>query len=277
MARAVIAARTAKDHAAALRAASGAVFVAHLSKTSFALVVLGGLGLALANVARDGDLVGVASVVMQEAPRHAAAAQWAVCAYLLVGPLLTQFVLAALLGRARPQRAALRRYGRALGVSLLRFSALGMTVAGALSPSFALAQLAPPELETAVRLAPLGLSALLLAWLSTVHDVAAARLAMAEEPRFVDALARGVRGASPKLVATHLLFVLAAALCYAAGEAASRNLGPSLGLALSQALALAAAFVSAGWLSVVLDQHQLNRPGPGRPALRAAGNTAPTR
>jgi len=267
MARTVIAARTLKAHAAALRAASSAVFAVHLFKTFFALVVLGGLGLELANVARHGDLVEVASVAMQKAPRHAAAAQWAACAYSLVGPLLMQFVLGALLRRAQPQLAALRRYGRALGISMLRFGAFGVAAAGAFALSFALAKLVPPELETAVRLTPLGLGVLLLAWLSTVHDVAAARLAIAEAPRVFDALAHGVRGASAKLIATHLLFVLAEALCYVAGEAASRNLWPSLGLALSQALALAAAFVSAGWLSILLDQtHQLVQTGSNGPA-----------
>jgi hypothetical protein len=243
-----------KEHAAALRAASGAVFIAHLFKTAFAFAVLGGFGIALANVARDGDLIAVASFAMQAAPAQGAAAQWAVCAYVLVGPLLAQFVLAALLGRGQPRRAALARYWRALGLSVLRFSALGSTVAVGFALAFALAERAPAELETAARLAPLGLCASLLAWLSTVHDVAAARLALAEAPRVRHALAHGVHGATPTVVATHLLFVLATTLCYAAGEAASRMLMPALGLGFSQALALVAAFISAGWMSVAIAQ-----------------------
>jgi hypothetical protein len=261
------AARTVQEHAAALRAASMAVFVAHVLKTGFALAVLGGFGLELANVARDGDLIAVASFAMQAAAGHAAAAQWAVCGYLLVGPLLAQFVLAALLRREQPRRAALSRYGRALGLSVLHFSAFSAAIASGFALAFALAELARPELETAARLAPLGLCVLLVAWLSTVHDVAAARLALAGAPRLGHALAHGVRGATPALIATHLTFVLGATLCYAAGEAASRTLWPTLGLALSQALALVSAFIRAGWMSVAIAQtHRLVWAGSNEPA-----------
>ena len=266
------AAQTVQEHLAALRAASGAVFIAHVVKTAFALVLLGGFGLGLANVGRGGDLVAVASFAMQEAPRHAAAAQWTVCAYVLVGPLLTQLVLAALLRQPRPQLAALTRYGRALGLSMLRFAMIGTAGACAFALSTVLAARVRPELEAAAQLAPLGLGAGLIAWLSTVHDVASARLAAAAAPRTFDALQRGARETSAALMATHLLLLLAAAVCYAIGEASSRLLLPSLGFAAAQALAIAAAFINAGWLSVAL-----SRPGPGRPELREAGSTAPTR
>jgi len=263
---------TVSTHLATLRAASSAVFIAHLFKTAFALALLGSFGLELGHVASGGDLVEVASFALQAAPRHAAAAQWVVLSYVLIGPLLTQFVLAALLRRPRPQRAALGRYGRALALSMLRFAMIGVAGASVFALSTALAARVSPELESAAQLAPLGLGAALVAWLSTVHDVAAARLAAASTPRAFDALQLGARETSIALLATHLLLLLAAALCYGIGEAASRLLLPSVGFAAAQALAIAAAFINAGWLSVAL-----SRPGLGRPALHEAGSTAPTR
>lgn len=241
-------------HLTALRAASGAVFVAHLFKTVFALALLGSFGLGLAAVASGGDLTDVARFALQEAPRQAAAAQWTLCAYVLVGPLLTQFVLAALLRRTRPQVAARWRYGQALGLSIVRLGGMLTAAACAFVLASALAQRVWPELETAVRLLSLGLGAGLIAWLSTAHDVAAARLAAAATPRLLDALQHGARQTRAKRVATHLSFSLAGALCYALGEAASRLLWPPAGFAAAQALAIAAAFVNAGWLSVLLAQ-----------------------
>lgn len=263
---------TVSAHLATLRAASSAVFIAHLFKTAFALALLGSFGLELGRVAGGGDLVEVASFTLREAPRHAAAAQWAVLGYVLVGPLLTQFVLAALLRRPRSQLAALQRYGRALALSMLRFIMIGTAGASALALSTALAARVSPELETAAQLTPLGLGAALIAWLATVHDVAAARLAAASTPRAFDALQLGVRETSVKQIAAHLLLLLAAVSCYAVGEAASRLLLPAVGFAAAQALAIAAAFINAYWLSVAL-----SRPGLGRPALHEAGSTAPTR
>jgi hypothetical protein len=242
------------QHWAALRAASSAVFIAHLIKTAFAVALLGMFGLDLTGVASRGDLVEVASFALQEAPRRAAAVQWTVCAYLLVGPLLTQFVLAALLRRPRPQLAAMWRYGLALGLSMLRFSVLGVAGAGVFALSTALAQRVPAELETAARLVPIALGAALIPWLSTMHDVAAARLAVASTPRALDALQHGARETSAKLIATHVLLLLAATVCYALGETASRLLWPSPGFAIAQALALTATFVNAAWLSVALAQ-----------------------
>lgn len=234
-----------------LRAASRAVLFAHTAKTLFALALLGGFGRDLAGVASAGDWVEIARFVMQDGRRYAAAAQWAVCAYVLVGPLLTQYVLAALARRERPLRSAVRRYRAALGLAVLRIAALGSAGALAVSLAQALAARVPPELEVVARAVPVALGCALLAWLATAHDVAAAQLATDEPPSAKRALAAGAH-ASAGLVAIHVAFILAIALTYGAGEAASRYAWPALGFALAQACALGAAFVNAAWLRSAL-------------------------
>lgn len=244
--------RTVKAHLAALHGARRAVLIAHTIKTIFALLVLGDFWLELVGVANGGDLIDVVRHFLQEGLRHVEAASWAVCAYLVAGPALTQYVLAALARRERPAAAALRRYGRALGLSALRLATFGMTAAFAFAFAHQLAMRVPPELETTARLIPIALGSGLLLWLSTVHDAAAAQLAADETPRAWRSLVRGARVSTPALVANHVAFMAGAALAYATGEAASRTLVPSLGFMLSQAFALAAAFVNAAWLALAL-------------------------
>lgn len=244
--------RTVKAHFATAHGARRAVLIAHTVKTIFALLVLGDFWLKLVGVANGGDLIDVVRHFLQEGLRHVEAASWAVCAYLVAGPALTQYVLAALARREQPAAAALRRYGRALGLSALRLGAFGMTAAFSFAFAHQLAMRVTPELETPARLVPLALGGGLLLWLSTAHDVAAAQLAVDETPRAWRALVRGVRATSPALIAIHLALTIGAAFAYAAGEAASRMLWPSLGFMLSQAFALGAAFVNAAWLSAAM-------------------------
>jgi hypothetical protein len=244
--------RTVNAQLAALHRARRAVLIAHTVKTLFALLVLGDFWLELVGVASGGDLVGVVRHFLQRGPWHVEAASWALCAYLVAGPALTQYVLASLAQREQPAAAALRRYGRALGLSALRLAGFGIAAAFAFAFAQQLAMRVPPELEPTARLIPIALGAGILLWLSTVHDAAAAQLATDGTPRVWRALGRGMRVSTPMLVAIHLAFMVGAPLAYAAGEVASRTLVPSLGFMLSQAFALSAAFVNAAWLSVAM-------------------------
>jgi hypothetical protein len=244
--------RTVRAQLAALHGARRVVLIAHTIKTIFALLVLGDFWLGLVGIARGGDLIDVVRHFLQEGPRHVETASWVLCAYLVAGPALTQYVLAALARREQPAAAALRRYGRALGLSALRLGAFGITAALAFAFAHQLAMRVPPELETPARLIPIALGGGLLLWLTTAHDAAAAQLAADVTPRVWRSLVHGARVSTPELVAIHLAFMLGAALAYAAGEAASRTLAPSLGFMVSQAFALGAAFVNAGWLAAAV-------------------------
>lgn len=237
-----------------LRAASRAILIAHTCKTLFALVLLGGFGRAIADIASRDDFVEIARYVIQEAKGHAAAAQWTALLYLLAGPLLAQYVLAALLRRPEPAHAALVRYGRALALSVLRWGALAGVAGAAIALAHGLGTRVPPELETVARFTALGLGAALLAWLATAHDAAAAQLAADDAPRVSKALPIGARASTLALVVTHLAFMLGVGLSYAAGEAASRSLWPALGFALAQACALGTAFIHAAWQAKVIDR-----------------------
>jgi hypothetical protein len=253
-------------HVRAVRAAASAILVAHAFKTAFALALLGGLGLELARAANSGAFIELVRTAIMEAPRHVAAAQWAALGYVVIGPLLTQYVLAALLGRPRARAAALARYPRALGLNLACWTGGVLTALALWLLSVELAAAVDPAFETPARLVPLALAAGCALVLSTVHDMALAELAVSDAPRALRALRQAARALTLKLLVAHVAFMLGAACFYLAGEAASRALGPLAGLAAAQACALGASFARAGWLSVLATNSRLLSAGSLEPA-----------
>jgi hypothetical protein len=243
--------RTVSAHLRALRAAASAILVAHALKTAFALVLLGNFGLELARAANSGAFIELVRTAFVHAPRHAAAAQWAALGYVVIGPLLTQYVLAALLGRPRGRAASLARYPRALGLNLACWTGGCLTALALWLLSVELAVAVDPAFETPARLLPLALAAGCALVLSTVHDMAMAELAVSDAPHALRALRQAARALTVELIVTHVAFMLGAASLYLAGEAASRALGPLAGLAAAQACALGATLARAGWLSVL--------------------------
>jgi hypothetical protein len=246
--------RAVKAQLQALRSASNAILAVHVIKTLFALLVLGRFGLSLAHTAEGGDLIRVLSHAIEDAWSQAAPAQWTICAYALLGPLLTQLVLAALLTRQHAYLAAGSRYGRALLLSAARIAALGAAGMGGFAASVELASRVGPQLELAVRITALTLSAVLAAWLITVHDLASAQLARDERPSLRNALTSGVRASSPLATLVQVGFGTAALLAFVLGDAAGRRLGwPAAALAVTQIAALATTFIHAWWLKIALE------------------------
>lgn len=237
-----------------LRKASPTILALHVIKTVFALVLLGRFGLEVARAGQSGDLLHVLTVAARHAPQGAALALWALCAYALLGPLLVQLALAALLQRHDGYLAAGHRYARALVLSLGRFAALACLGAGAFALSTALAMHVAPWLETTMRLAPLALATLATAWLATAHDLAAASLATSSAPRLRAALAAGLRAAVPRAVALQVALGAVALAFFAVGELIARSSTTLLpALLATQACAVAATFTRASWLSAALD------------------------
>lgn len=238
----------------ALRLASNTILAVHLIKTLFACLLLGRPGLELARIAQTGDLLRVVGSAFDAAPSQLATTLWTLCAYALLGPLLSQLVLARLAGRAHVHLAAGGRYGLALALGLSRLIALAALGAGAFALSTALAAWVPPAYESAARIAPLALAGLGAAWLITAHDLAVTTLAADEPARLRSAVTTGAQLSSLGSMILQCGFGGAALLAYALGETAARNLPGSIAaLAATQLAALATTFIHAWWLKVALD------------------------
>jgi hypothetical protein len=244
-----------------VRPALPAIGLAHLIKTAFAFALLGPLGSALAAAAElstaQSDAAEVLVLVWRALQGWTAGAQWLGLLYLLLAPLLTQLVLAAL-ARAGWLRAERRwgraRFARALGLTLLHALALAALLVLGYRAAAALPALVPPSaaLEDSVLAGCLVLCALGALWLGTALDLAHARVAL-EHPQSA-ALRAGLRATSLRACAFHLACIAAALGVTLASDLLARGLPwPALAIALQQTLALASTLVRARWLARSVD------------------------
>lgn len=236
---------------ASLKGAARAIAVVHAIKTVFALFAIGELGLGLLRLAAAGDLIAQAAHAVKMAPRQAVLAQWAVCGYALLAPLLMQWLLAALIGDGR--HPTLGGYLRALTLSVLRYSALLTVGACSFWSASGLTTTSWQPLEGTATTATLCAGVLAMGWLSTVHDVAQAALARSRGRGLWRAAREGLRATSWDVVAAHAGLSLLGLALFVLGDLSARALPwPAAGLIVTQALALGTTLTSATWLARAL-------------------------